>query len=52
MEILLSDVLGLGVDTEFDTILESLGRVALKQAKLVIEAITRWRRSQMSERVF
>lgn len=49
VEILLPDALGPGVDAEFDTILDSLGRVALKQAKLVIEAITRWRRSQTSE---
>jgi furry protein family len=49
VEALLTDALGPGADPEFDTILDSLGRVALKQAKLVIEAITRWRRSQTSE---
>lgn len=49
METLLTDALGPGADPEFDTILDSVGRVALKQAKLVIEAITRWRRSQTSE---
>lgn len=49
VEVLLPDALGPGVDAELDTILDSLGRVALKQAKLVIEAITRWRRSQTSE---
>ena len=49
VEPLLTDTLGPRADPEFDTILESLGRVALKQAKLVIEAITRWRRSQTNE---
>lgn len=49
VEPLLTEALGPAADPGFDTILESLGRVALKQAKLVIEAITRWRRSQTSE---
>jgi hypothetical protein len=34
------------VDSEFDLLLESLGRVALKQTKLVIDAVTRWKKSQ------
>jgi hypothetical protein len=36
------------VDTEFDKLLDSLARVAHKQAKLVIDAVSRWKKGQSS----
>ncbi|KAF5351214.1 hypothetical protein D9756_008427 [Leucocoprinus leucothites] len=43
---LLPDYMGPGVDTKFDEILRSLGQIAQKHAKQVIDSIMRWRRSQ------
>ncbi|KAF8624989.1 hypothetical protein AX15_005621 [Amanita polypyramis BW_CC] len=38
--------MGNGVDTKFDDILRSLGKIAQKHSKPVIDSIMRWRRSQ------
>jgi hypothetical protein len=38
--------MGNGVDTKFDDILRSLGKIAQKHTKAVIDSIMRWRRSQ------
>jgi hypothetical protein len=43
---LLPDFMGSGVDTKFDEVLRSLGQLAQKNSKAVIDSITRWRRSQ------
>ncbi|KAK2461035.1 hypothetical protein APHAL10511_006976 [Amanita phalloides] len=42
----LANSMGGGVDTKFDDILSSLGKIAQKHAKAVIDSIMRWRRSQ------
>ncbi|KAH9992268.1 cell morphogenesis N-terminal-domain-containing protein, partial [Russula vinacea] len=44
----LSDFLGPGVDTKFDDILKTLGRIGQKNAKPVVDSIRRWRQSQNS----
>ena len=38
--------MGPGVDAKFDEILQSLGKIAQKHAKPVVDSIMRWRRSQ------
>jgi Cell morphogenesis N-terminal len=38
--------MGPGVDSKFDDILQSLGKIAQKHAKPVIDSIMRWRRTQ------
>ncbi|KDQ60331.1 hypothetical protein JAAARDRAFT_191723 [Jaapia argillacea MUCL 33604] len=45
----LTDSMGPGVDSKLDDILQSLGRIAQKNAKPVIDSIMRWRRSQNGE---
>ncbi|KAJ7741597.1 cell morphogenesis N-terminal-domain-containing protein [Mycena maculata] len=45
-EPLLADSMGPGVDPKFDDILDSLGRIAQKHTKPVVDSIMRWRRSQ------
>ncbi|TFK41667.1 cell morphogenesis N-terminal-domain-containing protein [Crucibulum laeve] len=45
-EPLLPDFMGPGVDTKFDEVLQSLGKIAQKHAKPVIDSIMRWRRTQ------
>ncbi|TFK67599.1 hypothetical protein BDN72DRAFT_960915 [Pluteus cervinus] len=45
-ESLLSDYLALGVDPKFDDILLSLGKIAQKHSKPVIDSVMRWRKSQ------
>jgi hypothetical protein len=40
--------LGPGVDTKFDDILKTLGRIGQKNAKPVVDSIRRWRQSQNS----
>lgn len=45
-ELSLNDFMGLGVDTKFDEILQSLGQIAVKTTKPVIDSIMRWRKSQ------
>lgn len=42
----LEDFMGPGTDSKFDELLNSLGKVAHKNAKPVIDSIMRWRRSQ------
>ncbi|KAH7909870.1 cell morphogenesis N-terminal-domain-containing protein, partial [Hygrophoropsis aurantiaca] len=44
-EPLLSDFMGPMLDEKFDDLLRSLGKIAQKQAKPVIDSIMRWRRS-------
>ena len=39
--------MGPGVDSKFDEILASLGKVAAKSAKPVIDSIMRWRKDQL-----
>ena len=39
--------MGAGVDDKFDGLLQSLGKIAQKHAKSVVESILRWRRSQL-----
>ncbi|PPQ93567.1 hypothetical protein CVT25_005559 [Psilocybe cyanescens] len=46
-ETLLTNHMGPGVDTKFDETLHSLGVIAQKNAKKVIDSIMRWRRSQL-----
>ncbi|KAF9444887.1 hypothetical protein P691DRAFT_806559 [Macrolepiota fuliginosa MF-IS2] len=43
---LLPDFMGPGIDIKFDETLRSLGQIAQKQSKAVIDSIMRWRRSQ------
>ncbi|KAJ7599265.1 cell morphogenesis N-terminal-domain-containing protein [Mycena floridula] len=43
----LADFMGQGVDPKFDEILDSLGQIAQKHAKPVVDSIMRWRRSQL-----
>jgi hypothetical protein len=38
--------MGLDVDPKFDECLQSLGKIAQKHAKKVIDSVMRWRRSQ------
>lgn len=38
--------MGPGVDTKFDELLQSLGKVAQKHAKPVVDSLLRWRKSQ------
>ncbi|KAF7304959.1 hypothetical protein MKEN_01210500 [Mycena kentingensis (nom. inval.)] len=45
-EPLLSDFMGPGVDPKFDDILDSLGQIAQKHTKAVVDSIMRWRRTQ------
>ncbi|KAJ7219440.1 cell morphogenesis N-terminal-domain-containing protein [Mycena pura] len=45
-EPLLVDFMGPGVDPKFDDILNSLGKIAQKHTKAVVDSIMRWRRSQ------
>ncbi|KAF7323164.1 hypothetical protein HMN09_00096800 [Mycena chlorophos] len=45
-EPLLADFMGPGVDPKFDDILDSLGKIAQKHTKAVVDSIMRWRRSQ------
>ncbi|EJF63380.1 hypothetical protein DICSQDRAFT_82970 [Dichomitus squalens LYAD-421 SS1] len=42
----LEDYMGPGVDEKFDDILSSLGKVAQRHAKPVVDSIMRWRKSQ------
>lgn len=39
--------MGPGVDIHFDGLLDSLGKIAQKHAKSVVESVMRWRRSQV-----
>jgi len=43
---LLSEFMGPSVDVKFDELLDSLGKIAQKNTKPVVESIMRWRRSQ------
>jgi len=43
---LLPDLIGPGVDPKFDEFLQSLGKIAQKYTKPVVDSIMRWRRSQ------
>ncbi|KAF5383133.1 hypothetical protein D9615_005030 [Tricholomella constricta] len=43
---LLTDLIGTGVDPKFDETLQSLGKIAQRHAKPVLDSIMRWRRSQ------
>ncbi|KAL0069649.1 Cell morphogenesis protein PAG1 [Marasmius tenuissimus] len=43
----LPDFMGPGTDPKFDDILKSLGQIANKHAKPVLDSIMRWRRSQL-----
>ncbi|KAJ7046983.1 cell morphogenesis N-terminal-domain-containing protein [Mycena alexandri] len=45
-EPLLADSMGPGVDPKFDDTLDSLGKIAQKHTKPVVDSIMRWRRSQ------
>ncbi|KAK7020471.1 cell morphogenesis N-terminal-domain-containing protein [Favolaschia claudopus] len=45
-EPLLADSMGPGVDPKFDDILDSLGKIAQKHTKPVVDSIMRWRRTQ------
>ncbi|KAF9480926.1 hypothetical protein BDN70DRAFT_992293 [Pholiota conissans] len=45
-EVLLTTFMGTGVDPKFDETLHSLGIIAQKHAKKVIDSVMRWRRSQ------
>ena len=38
--------MGPGVDTTFDDLLQSLGKIAQKHTKPVVDSVMRWRRSQ------
>lgn len=42
----LIEFLGPGIDTKFDDLLLSLGQIAMKSTKPVVDSIMRWRRSQ------
>ncbi|KAJ3514095.1 hypothetical protein NLJ89_g2574 [Agrocybe chaxingu] len=46
-EVLLTAHMGPGVDSKFDETLHSLGVIAQKHAKQVIDSIMRWRRTQI-----
>lgn len=43
---MLSTYIGPGVDATFDALLQSLGKIAQKHAKPVVESVMRWRKSQ------
>ncbi|GLB39112.1 putative cell morphogenesis N-terminal [Lyophyllum shimeji] len=43
---LLTELIGNGVDPKFDDTLQSLGKIAQRHAKPVLDSIMRWRRSQ------
>ncbi|KAG7091886.1 hypothetical protein E1B28_008287 [Marasmius oreades] len=43
----LPDFMGPGTDPKFDDVLKSLGQIAHKTAKPVLDSIMRWRRSQL-----
>ncbi|KAG5645502.1 hypothetical protein DXG03_005912 [Asterophora parasitica] len=43
---LLTDLIGPGIDVQFDETLQSLGKIAQRHAKPVLDSIMRWRRSQ------
>ncbi|KAH9835250.1 cell morphogenesis N-terminal-domain-containing protein [Rhodofomes roseus] len=43
---ILTEFMGPGVDTKLDELLTSLGKVAQKHAKPVVESVMRWRKSQ------
>lgn len=45
----LPDFMGPGIDSKFDNLLNSLGRIGEKHAKPVLDSIMRWRRSQNEE---
>ncbi|KAF8634828.1 hypothetical protein AX17_004079 [Amanita inopinata Kibby_2008] len=45
-EVPLAKSMAAGIDTKFDDILRSLGKIAQKHTKPVIDSIMRWRRSQ------
>ncbi|KAA1476636.1 hypothetical protein DENSPDRAFT_933178 [Dentipellis sp. KUC8613] len=42
----LADFMGPGIDSKFDDILQTLGRIGQKNAKPVVDCIRRWRRTQ------
>jgi hypothetical protein len=46
-EPLLNEYMGAGIDVKFDETLHSLGIIAQKHAKKVIDSVMRWRRSQL-----
>jgi hypothetical protein len=46
---LLTETMGTGMDPPFDALLHSLGKIAQKSPKPVIDSIYRWRKSQESE---
>ncbi|KAG6820914.1 hypothetical protein H0H93_009688 [Arthromyces matolae] len=46
---LLPDLVGPGVDSKFDETLNSLGKIAQRHAKPVLDSIMRWRRGQHEE---
>lgn len=41
--------MGPGVDPTFDALLQSLGKIAQKHAKYVVEAVMRWRKGQTEQ---
>ena len=43
---LLPEFMGPGVDAKFDDLLQSLGKIAQKHTKPVVDSVMRWRRSQ------
>ncbi|KAI0076513.1 hypothetical protein K474DRAFT_1622759 [Panus rudis PR-1116 ss-1] len=43
----LDSFMGHGVDSKLDDLLQSLGKIAQKHAKSVVESVIRWRKSQM-----
>ena len=45
-EHILSQIMGPEVDCKFDDVLQSLGKIAQKHAKPVVDSIMRWRRTQ------
>lgn len=45
----LNDFMGPRVDTDFDDLLRSLGRIAVKSTKPVVDSIMRWRKSQVEK---
>ncbi|TFK86780.1 hypothetical protein K466DRAFT_663499 [Polyporus arcularius HHB13444] len=45
-DVYLEDYLGPGVDEKFDDILSSLGKIAQRHAKPVVDSVMRWRKSQ------
>ncbi|KAG6853412.1 hypothetical protein C0991_004643 [Blastosporella zonata] len=47
--LLLPDLVGAGIDPKFDETLQSLGKIAQRHAKPVLDSIMRWRRGQHEE---